>query len=205
MRHGIAGNKLGRNSGARKATVRDIAKATLVRERICTTQAKAKEARKLVEKLITLGKKGTLSDKRRAFAILCDHKLVSTLFSKTSPRFKSRVGGYTRIIPLGNRRGDNARLVFLELTEKEEIAVSKPKSKAVAKKKEKSPEASSKPEAKSKASPSEVPADKKEAKQSVSQKDTAKPNKPASGSEKGKRGGKFSGIKKIFNRKSSDK
>ena len=117
MRHGIAGNKLGRNSSARRATVRDIAKATLVQQRICTTQAKAKEARKLVDKLITLGKKGTLADKRRAFAILCDHKLVSNLFTKTSPRFKNRVGGYTRIIPLGNRRGDNARLAFLELTE----------------------------------------------------------------------------------------
>src|SRR3989338_8781601 len=114
MRHGIAGNKLGRNSSLRKATVRDIAKATLVRQRICTTQAKAKEARKLVDKLITLGKKGTLADKRRAFAILCDHKIVSSLFTKTSPRFKNRVGGYTRIIPLGNRRGDNAQLAFLE-------------------------------------------------------------------------------------------
>src|SRR5689334_13312479 len=99
MKHKMAGNRLGRNRSLLKATLRDIAKATLIRERISTTKAKAKEARKLVEKLITLGKKGTLADKRRAFAILSDHKIVSDLFNKTSPRFKSRVGGYTRIIP----------------------------------------------------------------------------------------------------------
>ena len=140
MRHGIAGNRLSRNSSLRKATVRDLAKATLIRQRICTTQAKAKEARKLVDRLITLGKKGTLSAKRRAFAIISDHKIVSDLFAKTSPRFKSRVGGYTRIIKLGTRRGDNAALAYLELTEKEIIVVSKPKSAATAKK-EKEPAA----------------------------------------------------------------
>lgn len=134
MRHAIAGNRLSRNSSLRKATVRDIAKATLIQQRICTTEAKAKEARKLVDQLITLGKKGRLSDRRRAFAILCDHQLVSDLFSRTSPRFKNRVGGYTRIIRLGRRRGDNAALVFLELTEKEQIVVSKPRSTAAAKK-----------------------------------------------------------------------
>ena len=140
MRHGIAGNRLSRNASLRKATVRDLAKATLIRQRICTTQAKAKEARKLVDRLITLGKKGTLSAKRRAFAIISDHKIVSDLFAKTSPRFKSRVGGYTRIIKLGTRRGDNAALAYLELTEKEIIVVSKPKSAATAKK-EKEPAA----------------------------------------------------------------
>jgi len=134
MRHGISGNRLGRNSSLRQATVRDIAKATLVQQRICTTKAKAKEARKLVDKLITLGKKGTLADKRRAFAILCDHKVVSDLFNKTSSRFHNRLGGYTRIILLGTRRGDNAQLAFIELTEKTEIIVTKPKSTATKKK-----------------------------------------------------------------------
>ena len=128
MRHGMAGNRFGRNSSLRKATVRDLAKATLVQQRICTTEAKAKEARKLVDKLITLGKKGTLAAKRRAFSILTDHKIVSDLFAKTSPRFKNRVGGYTRIIKVGNRRGDNAALAYLELTEKEIVVVAKPKS-----------------------------------------------------------------------------
>ena len=136
----MAGNRLSRNSTLRKATVRDLAKATLIAQRICTTEAKAKEARKLVDKLITLGKKGTLAAKRRAFSILTDHKLVSDLFAKTSPRFKNRIGGYTRIIKLGTRRGDNAALAYLELTEKEIIIISKPKS-AVTAKKEKVPEA----------------------------------------------------------------
>lgn len=204
MRHGIAGNKLSRNSSLRKATVRDIAKATLTRQRICTTQAKAKEARKLVDKLITMGKSGDLADKRRAFAILCDHKLVSNLFSKTSVRFKDRVGGYTRIIPLGNRRGDNARLAFLELTEKEEIVVSKPKSTAAAKKQDleaipttKAEE--QKPTAKTKES---TVADVKE---HVFKKDVLKPTKTAPANEKEKQGGKFAGIRKMFNRKSSGK
>lgn len=120
MRHGIAGNKLNRHGSWRKATVRDIAKATLKHERIQTTKMKAKEARKLVDKLITLGKKGSLAHKRRAFAILCDHKLVSELFNIIAPRFTNRNGGYTRIISLWKRRGDNADMALLELTERSE-------------------------------------------------------------------------------------
>ncbi len=133
MRHAKAGNRLGRNSALRRATLRDLAKATLLQERICTTKPKAQEARKLVDRLITFGKHGTLSDRRRAFAILCDHRLVSDLFQRISPRFKSRLGGYTRIISLAKRRGDNAQLAFLELTEKEKITISKPKTQAQAK------------------------------------------------------------------------
>jgi len=119
MRHGKSGKRFGRKSGWRKATVRDIAKSVLICQRIRTTESRAKESRKLVERLITLGKDGTLAAKRKAFSILCDHKVVSNLFNTIAPLFKSRAGGYTRIIPLGeNRRGDNARLVLLELTEK---------------------------------------------------------------------------------------
>jgi len=128
MRHGIAGRKLGRNQTLRKATMRDLAKATLLSQRICTTKMKAKEARKLVDKLITLGKKGTLADKRRAFAVINDHKIVKSLFDDIAPRFAARNGGYTRIISLANnRRGDNAEMAFLELTEKDRSIVSKVK------------------------------------------------------------------------------
>ncbi len=130
MRHGIAGNRLGRNSSLRQATVRDLAKAVLIQQRIRTTEAKAKEARKLVDKLITLGKKGTLAHKRRAFSILCDHQLVSELFDKIAVRFSKRNGGYTRIIKFAvTRRGDNAKMVFLELTEREQTPLSAPKKK----------------------------------------------------------------------------
>ena len=118
MRHGLSGNRLSRNRSLRKATLRDMARAILVQERICTTRAKAKEARKFIEKLITLGKTDTLAARRAAFAILCDHTMVSDLFTKTAPRFKERNGGYTRIIPYKQRIGDNAELAFLELTEK---------------------------------------------------------------------------------------
>ena len=132
MRHGKSGNRLSRNQSLRKATLRDMAKAVFLQERICTTRAKAKEARKLIEKLITLGKKDTLTARRRAFAILCDHAEVSQLFSKIAPRFKSRTGGYTRIIPYIQRIGDNAELAFLELTEKtHEIITNQKRVKAV--------------------------------------------------------------------------
>jgi len=131
MRHGLSGNRLSRNRSLRKATLRDMAKAIFLQERICTTRAKAKEARKLIEKLITLGKKDTLAARRHAFAILCDHAEVSQLFTNIAPRFKSRTGGYTRIIPYIQRAGDNAELAFLELTEKsKEIITNQKKTKA---------------------------------------------------------------------------
>lgn len=203
MRHGIAGNKLNRNSAHRKATIRDIAKATIVQERICTTKAKAKEARKLVDKLITMGKKGTLAEKRRAFAILCDHKLVSNLFNDTASRFKNRAGGYTRIIPLGNRRGDNAELAFLELTEKAEVKVTPSKSTATAKKSSVKPKAVKK-ETVSKESKSEEKVADKAQPQKAELKTSSK--KDVTHSEKSKGSKKIvGGIKKMFNRKAGEK
>jgi large subunit ribosomal protein L17 len=77
MRHGVSGKKFGRNQTLRAATIRDLVKAVLINQRIQTTRVKAGEARKAVDKMITLGKKNTLAAKRRAFAILCDHALVS--------------------------------------------------------------------------------------------------------------------------------
>lgn len=119
MRHGVSGKKFGRNKTLRAATIRDLVKAVLINQKIVTTRVKAGEARKLVDKMITLGKKNTLATKRRAFALLCDHALVSALFTVIAPRFAGRQGGYTRIIKLAvNRQGDNAEMVILELTEK---------------------------------------------------------------------------------------
>ena len=120
MRHGVKDNKFGRNQKWRQATVRDLARATLKHERITTTHAKALAARKLVDQLVTLGKKNTLAAKRAAFAILIDHDMVSELFKKIAPRFKNRQGGYTRLIKYAiNRQGDNAQMTLLELTERE--------------------------------------------------------------------------------------
>lgn len=201
MRHKIAGNTLNRKTAHRKATIRDLAKATLIQERICTTKAKAKEARKMVDKLITLGKSGTLANKRRAYAILCDHKLVSDLFNSTAKRFEKRNGGYTRIILANNRRGDNAQLAYLELVEKSRTIISKARSSSAADK-SKEVKASTAVQAKSaesaEATTSDV-ADKK--------KDTVKGDSQGSISqEKGKEKKKItSGIRKMFNRKSSGK
>ena len=198
MRHGIAGNKFGRNSSWRKATVRDIAKATLLRERICTTKAKAKESRKMVDKLITLGKKGTLAHRRRAFAVLCDHKLVSELFNTIAPRFQLRQGGYTRIIPLAlGRRGDNAQMVLLELTEKKPAPVEKAK-KAAAAKKKKAAESKDSPSADTKTESSKPDTSK------TSSPKTPKAPAPKEKKDKGKSEKRsMGGIKKIFRRKST--
>ena len=118
MRHKIKTDSFSRFSTYRKATINSIVRALLLHQKIITTQARAKSARVLAEKLIGLGKKNTLAAKRRAFAILCDHALVSRLFNDLASQFGKRNGGYTRIIPYRIRRGDNAKLVVLELTEK---------------------------------------------------------------------------------------
>lgn len=202
MRHGIKGNKLSRNQSLRKATMRDMARAILIEERIFTTKAKAKEGRKFIEKLITLGKKGTLADKRRAFAILCDHQMVSDLFNVTAPRFKNRMGGYTRIIPFGNRRGDNAEMVYLELTEKSRVIVSKgrllgafshaPAASTASQDVATVSDAEVTEEAPAKKSKPAAKADKKAAKETSKQEPAAK-EAPAKKSE---------GIKKLFKKKS---
>ncbi len=199
MRHRIAGNRLSRNRSLRKATMRDMAKATLFEQRICTTKAKAKEARKLVDQLITLGKKGGLIHRRRAFAILCDHQLVKELFDKTAPRFKNRVGGYTRIIPLSLRRGDNAQMVYLELTEKSEVIVSKPRSSAAKKTKDLTPEIAVET---TQSSTSAAP-EAKETKKKVVPPDPGKSKKGHEQDDKSKKNWS-GGLRKFFRRKSGE-
>lgn len=117
MRHSVKTDRLGRFSSLRKATLRSIATSILIHQRIITTKAKAKSARPLIDKMITLGKKGNLSARRRAFSLLCDHKLVKLLFDQIAPKFASINGGYTRIMPYRFQRGDNAHLVIFELTQ----------------------------------------------------------------------------------------
>ncbi|MFH1092841.1 MAG: 50S ribosomal protein L17 [Candidatus Omnitrophota bacterium] len=130
MRHRKSIKRLSRQSAHRKAVLRNQVKSLLVEERIKTTLTLAKESRKLFEKLITIGKKDTLAGRRQAFEVLADRSLVKLLFLDVAPRFSARAGGYTRIVHLGNRRGDNASLVILELTEikKEEPKAKNPKS-----------------------------------------------------------------------------
>ncbi len=117
MRHKKSRHQLNRFTSWHKATINSMVRSIVINQRINTTLAKAKAARSAVEKLITLAKENTLTNKRLAFKVLQDHKLVSLLFNDIGPRFKNRVGGYTRILNLGVRRGDNASLAILELSE----------------------------------------------------------------------------------------
>ncbi len=119
MRHLKAGRQLGRNSSHRKAMFRNMVVSLLNHESITTTDAKAKELRRHVEKIITLGKRGTLEARRRARIVVDDKEALRKLFSTLAERFKERPGGYTRIIKLGVRPGDNAPLSQIQLVQEE--------------------------------------------------------------------------------------
>ena len=115
MRHRIAGRKLSRPTAHRKALLRNLVKDLLVHESIRTTEAKAKEARSPAERMITLGKDGSLHARRQALRFLNDKAVVAKVFDEIAPRYVGRPGGYTRIIKLGSRAGDGAPVVQLEL------------------------------------------------------------------------------------------
>jgi large subunit ribosomal protein L17 len=130
MRHLKAGRKLGRTSSHRKALFRNMVTSLFEHERLQTTDAKAKEVRRVAEKLITLGKRGDLGSRRRALSYIHDKGVVHKLFTEISPRFEARPGGYTRIMKLGNRQGDNAPISVLELVQ--EAYVPRPNKQAPA-------------------------------------------------------------------------
>ena len=115
MRHLNAGRKLNRSASHRRALFRNLVTALLERERIKTTDAKAKETRRLTERMITLGKEGTLAARRRALTFVQSRAVVKKLFEDIAPRFKERNGGYTRIIKIGIRHGDAAPVSVIEL------------------------------------------------------------------------------------------
>lgn len=117
MRHKLTGRKLGRTSAARKAMFRIMVTDLLRNGRMKTTIAKAKEIGPLTEKMVTLGKKGTLHDRRQAAAFITDKSVVKTVFDDLAPRFKERAGGYTRITRLGVRAGDAAEMALIELVD----------------------------------------------------------------------------------------
>ncbi len=135
MRHRKTGRRLGRNSSHRKAMLRNMVTSLFEHEKITTTDARAKELRKLAEKLITLGKRGTLHARRQALEVIQDKDVVGKLFDRIAARYQERPGGYTRIIKLGHRAGDNAALSIIELVE-EELKAQPKKKKAAAKKAE---------------------------------------------------------------------
>jgi len=117
MRHRKSRHQFNRRGAWRTATIQGLTCAVLRHDSIFTTLTRAKAAQPVVEKLISWGKSGTLKNRRLAFEILADHSLVTLLFSDIAPRFKSRTGGFTRILRVKNRRGDDAQLVLFQLTE----------------------------------------------------------------------------------------
>ncbi len=122
MRHGVSGRKLGVTTSHRFAMFRNMAVALLKHEQITTTLPKAKELRPVAEKLITLGKRGGLHARRQALAQLQDEKIVAKLFDSLATRYRSRAGGYTRVLRAGMRYGDAADMAVIELIERDPAA-----------------------------------------------------------------------------------
>jgi large subunit ribosomal protein L17 len=185
MRHLKSGRILGRTTAHRKALFRNMVTALIRRERIRTTLAKAKELRSHVEKTITLGKKGTLHAKRLARKVVVEKEAFIKLFGPLSERYAKRNGGYTRIIKIGHRRGDDAPMAFIELVDREgEAPVAKAKAekkaapkKAAAKKPEKKVEA--KPEKEKKTETKKKPAEAKKADKKTTETKKTAPKKAA--------------------------
>ena len=119
MRHRMKGRKLNRTSSHRKAMFANMAAALIKHEQIKTTLPKAKELRSFVDKLVTLGKKGGVPNRRRAFAVLRDDAMVAKLFDTLGERYKERPGGYTRVLKAGFRYGDNAPMAIIELVDRD--------------------------------------------------------------------------------------
>ena len=115
MRHRVAGRKLNRPTDHRLLLLRNQVTQLLKYERIQTTEAKARETRRMAEHVITLGKKGTLSHRRQALTVVMEKAVVRKLFTELGPRYQERPGGYTRIIKVGPRLGDGAPMAILEL------------------------------------------------------------------------------------------
>ena len=129
MRHRRTGNKLGRTASHRNAMLANLATSLVEHKKIKTTLAKAREARKVVERLITFAKKGTVAARRHVLKKIRDKEVVKILFNEVAPQYVDRNGGYTRIIKLGRRVGDGASLVYLELVGFEGVQKEKKKEK----------------------------------------------------------------------------
>ena len=134
MKHNIKNKKLNRTSTHRKSMFMNLSNALIKHEQITTTLPKAKELKRFKEKIITLGKKGDLTSRRKAISILQDQEMVKKIFDTISKRYKERNGGYTRIIKLGNRFGDNAPMAIIELVDRDEEAKGKDSGPVIEKK-----------------------------------------------------------------------
>jgi large subunit ribosomal protein L17 len=122
MRHGLSGRKLGRTTAHRKAMFANMAAALIKHEQITTTLPKAKDLRRVVDRLITLGKRGNLHARRQAISVLQDAQLAQKLFGPLAERYSARNGGYTRVLKAGFRYGDAAPMAVIELVDRDENA-----------------------------------------------------------------------------------
>lgn len=168
MRHKVDGRLFGRTANQRKALLKGIVTSLFEHQRIETTLAKAKEAKRIAERMITFGIKGDLHSKRQVFSYVPDRTVASKLFNEIAPRFTGRNGGYLRIVQSRNRLKDSARMAILEFIDYETIK--KPKGKG---KKEVKEEKTEKTEKKAKAEPKKKP----EKKEKAEKKETKKPAK----------------------------
>jgi large subunit ribosomal protein L17 len=122
MRHLKAGRKLNRTGAHRKALFRNLVTSLIEHEQVRTTDAKAKELRRVADRMITLAKRGSLHARRRALAYIRSRRVVAKLFDEVAGRFRERPGGYTRTVKLGHRHGDAAPMSVIELTDRGEAA-----------------------------------------------------------------------------------
>jgi large subunit ribosomal protein L17 len=129
MRHLKSGRKLNRTSAHRSAMFRNMVTSLLLHEHLHTTDAKAKELRRWADRMITLGKRGTLHARRQALAFVRSRRAVGKLFDEIAPRFSERPGGYTRVTKIGLRRGDAAPMSVIELTERGDRSLSEAEKK----------------------------------------------------------------------------
>ena len=113
----MAYRKLGRNTGHRRAMLRNLVTALFRDDRITTTETRAKEVKRIAEKMVTLAKKGDLAARRQALAYIYEEKVVRKLFDNVGPKYAGRQGGYTRLVKVGFRRGDAAPLAILEMVQ----------------------------------------------------------------------------------------
>ena len=132
MRHGKKIAKLGRTASHRKAMLSNMMTSLFANERITTTQIRAKALRRTAEKVITFAKKGDLHARRQVLRVIADKQIVSKLFDELGPRYKSRNGGYTRVVKLGPRRGDGAFMSIIELVDRPGAAATEPVEEEVA-------------------------------------------------------------------------
>ena len=204
MRHRRATTKLSRNTSNRKALLRSLAANLFIHERISTTHKKAKEASSLADRLITLGKRNTITSKKTAISTLGSKLLINKLFNDIAPRFVNRKGGYTRVLQLMPRKGDGAKMAILELTERKIVEKTTKKKAKKAK-----PEAEEKLKEAKKAVPKKeekphVPVPPEEAPVPEKEKVAEEKSKEKAKSEKEKlKKGFFKGLRRYFRGKAT--